>query len=50
MASPGKKNNNIQVTLKKVLEKKLDMKKLSGKLIWKGDAVALQRKLRSNDR
>jgi hypothetical protein len=52
MTSPQKKINTPKKTAKlyKALEKGLDMKKLSGKLSWKGDAVKAQKLLRANDR
>jgi len=51
MASPQKKVSNSKPSkLKKVLDKGLNMKKLSGKLSWKGNAVNAQRLLRANDR
>ncbi len=50
MAVPQKKADATATALKKVLQKGLDMKKLSGKLSWSGDPVALQRKMRANDR
>lgn len=50
MATLEKKENQNIGPLKKIVDKKLDMQKLSGKLQWQGNAVAAQRKLRANDR
>jgi hypothetical protein len=52
MASPQKKISSLKssIKLKKVLQKGLDMRKLSGKLSWKGNAVKAQKSLRANDR
>jgi hypothetical protein len=51
MATPQKKVRNAKpAELKKVLGKGLNMKKLSGKLSWKGNAVDAQKLLRANDR
>lgn len=44
--SASKKNT---AGLKKALRKGLDMKKLSGKLSWKGNVVQAQQRLRIND-
>lgn len=52
MASPQKKVNVSKTPAKlyKALQKGLDMRKLSGKLSWKGNAVKAQKLLRANDR
>jgi len=51
MANPQKKISSSKPTkLKKGLVKGLNMKKLSGKLSWKGNAVKAQKSLRANDR
>jgi len=42
--------DKINTGLTTSLNKKLDMKKLSGKLNWKGNAVKAQRNSRMNDR